>query len=245
MGVHDTKSHMISKRTVTIIIVSAFFCIALAVLLVSPLFKVRNIKVVGNMYIPTEDVCRIAGAFEGENIFQLHTNKMTEQLNGDLRIEKASVRRVFPSTVEIQVQERVPLARIACEYGYLEIDHEGKVLDAYRSPKNIEVPMVTGIIVRDLYVGDEIQESSVQKVLKYLTYLDPESVKQLVEIHIVLPDRAIAYTAGSVQIRIGTLERLEEKAKLTEGFLAELKIAKHPIEYIDFDFASPFIKFRK
>jgi cell division protein FtsQ len=245
MGLHDTKSHMISKRTVTIIMVSVFFCIVLAALLFSPLFKVRNIKTIGNMYISTEDVCRIAGASEGVNIFQLQTNRMTEQLNRDLRIEKASVRRVFPSTIEIQIQERVPVATIACEYGYLDIDRAGKVLDAYRSPKNMQVPLITGIIVRDLYVGDEIQEPSIQKVLEYLACLDSEAVAQLVEIHIVLPNRALAYTAGSVQIRIGALERLEEKAKLTEGFLAELKTAKHAIAYIDFDFASPFIKFKE
>ena len=54
----------------------------------------------------------------------------------------------------------------------------------------------------------------------------------------------MAYTTGAVQLRIGRMERLDEKAEITRNFLAELKNAKHPIDYIDFNYTSPFIKFK-
>ena len=68
------------------------------------------------------------------------------------------------------------------------------------------------------------------------------ALNQISEIAITGPDYLVAYTTGSVQIRLGSLERLDEKAKLTMTFLEDLKTSKYPIEYVDFNYSSPFIK---
>ena len=57
-------------------------------------------------------------------------------------------------------------------------------------------------------------------------------------------DYVVAYTNTSkaVQIRLGKLERLEEKARLTEDFLQDLELNPHRVEYVDFNYTAPFIK---
>ncbi len=134
------------------------------------------------------------------------------------------------------------MATVACEYGYLDIDRRGKVIDSYRSLKNMSIPMITGIQVRDSYIGDDVKNGMVEEILYYLQQLDESSLNQISEIAIVKENYIVAYTTQSVQIRLGGLERLEEKARLTETFLQDLSNNPYAVEYVDFNYETPFIK---
>ena len=102
------------------------------------------------------------------------------------------------------------MATVNCNYGYLDLDRNGVVLDSYKSLKTMQIPMITGAAVHDLYIGDEVVMYSA--------------------------------TERPVQIRLGKLERLDEKARLTEDFLKDLATNPHPVEYVDFNYTTPFIK---
>ena len=77
------------------------------------------------------------------------------------------------------------------------------------------------------------------------TIIDENSVNEIAEVHIAVPDQIVAYTRNSVQIRLGSTDRLSEKAKATQAFIQKMPSMKQPIEYIDFNFTAPFIKFKK
>ena len=46
------------------------------------------------------------------------------------------------------------------------------------------------------------------------------------------------------QIRLGKLDRLDEKAVLTADFVKSLKTSRHAIDYVDFSYEAPFIKLK-
>ena len=239
------KKRVLSKQAVAILLLLLLGSIGTVALLYSPLFAVGQVLIRGNQYISSAEVYTITGLPDRVNIFSLTTSEVQQKLGHDLRIEQATVRRIFPNTLEIQITERVPLAVIACDYGYLDLGRQGVVLDAYRNLKPMRVPMITGESAANLYVGDVVESEPVQRALEFLASLDEQSLQQLSELHLLLPDHMIAYTTGGVQIRLGSFDRLEEKAKSTQEFLTELKMAKYPNEYIDFNYSSPFIKFKK
>ena len=218
-------------------------CTAIVGILVySPIFVLRHVQVDGAVYLKKEELVRISGIYMGEPLFQLETDQVTKRLLQDLRIEEALVRRQLPSTLEITIKERMPVATVACEYGYLDIDRQGKVIDSYRTLKNMPIPMITGVQVRDLYIGDDVEDEMVKKILSFLQQLDDVSLNQLSEIAITGPDYLVAYTTNSVQIRLGILERMEEKARLTQDFLKDLATNPYQVEYVDFNYTTPFIK---
>ena len=218
-------------------------CTAIVGILVySPIFVLRHVQVDGAVYLKKEELVRISGIYMGEPLFQLETDQVTKRLLQDLRIEEALVRRQLPSTLEITIKERMPVATVACEYGYLDIDRQGKVIDSYRTLKNMPIPMITGVQVRDLYIGDDVEDEMVKKILSCLQQLDDASLNQLSEISITGPDYLVAYTTNSVQIRLGKLERMEEKARLTQDFLKDLATNPYQVEYVDFNYTTPFIK---
>ena len=180
----------------------------------------------------------------GEPLFKLETNVVQNRLSKDLRIEEVSVRRKLPHTLEIKIKERRPLAPINCDYGYLDLDHNGVVLDSYKTIKTMQIPMITGAAVRDLYIGDTVENEQVRRILDFLQRLNEDTLNLLSEIAIVEANYIVMYSATErpVQIRIGKLERLDEKARLTEGFLRDLATNPHPVEYVDFNYTAPFIK---
>ena len=228
-------------RGVIFLVVSAA---VLSVFVYMPFFTLNEIRLTGAKYLTTEDIMRVGDIYMGEPLFQLETNVVQSRLAKDLRIEEVTVRRHLPHTLEVKIKERRPIATIQCDYGYLDLDHDGIILDSYKTLKTMQIPMITGASVRDLYIGDKIDDEVIKKILSFLQMLNEDTLNQLSEIAIVEKDYIVLYSATErpVQIRIGKLERLEEKARLTEDFLNNLESNPHPVEYVDFNYTSPFIK---
>ena len=209
-----------------------------------PFFTLSEIKLVGAKYLTEEDIMKVGNIYRGEQLFRLETDVVQSRLSKDLRIEEVSVRRHLPHTLEVTVKERIPLATVSCEYGYLDLDRNGVIIDSYKSLKTMQIPMINGAAVRDLYIGDAVEDEIVKNILDFLQRLDEETLNRLSEIAIVDRDYIVMYSATDrpVQIRIGKLERLDEKARLTEDFLRDLETNPHPVEYVDFNYTTPFIK---
>ena len=102
--------------------------------------------------------------------------------------------------------------------------------------------MVTGLAVHDLFIGDDLDDEMLKKIVEYLEHLDEETTAEISEIAIISEDYVVAYTTKQIPIRIGKLERLEEKANYTEDFLKDLDQNPNDVEYIDLDYTSPYIK---
>ncbi|WP_425060779.1 Cell division protein FtsQ [Sporomusa carbonis] len=210
----------------------------------STYFTVGTVVVEGNKYITVEEVLRIAGIPERVNIFRLKTAEITDRLMHDLRVAEVKVERRFPASIVIHVKERQPLAFVASQYGFVEIDRQGVVMVALKNLKQIKVPVITGVRLGNVYVGDQVNNPGLSNVLTYLAALDEDTLNNLSEVNIKSPDEIIAYTVNSVHIRVGDSQRLAEKARLTGEILQEITTKKMAVEYVDLNYTSPIIKIR-
>ena len=210
-----------------------------------PFFTLKEVKLTGAENLTVEDILRVGDIYIGEPIFELETDKVTSRLAQDLRIESVKVRRIVPNTLEVTLKERKPLATIVCDYGYLDLDKNGKIIDSYKNLREMNIPMITGSRIQDKYIGDDVEDELLKKILNFLQKLDAESLEKLSEVAIISEDYIVAYTATekSVQIRIGKIEdRTNEKAHLVQDFLHDLDNNPHDVEYADFTYTAPFIK---
>lgn len=241
----DEKKHkIISQNAVATILIALVAILIVLACALSPIFVLKTVTVRGCQFVPEDDVIRIAGINKGENLFQLQTDEIKKTLLKDLRIEQVTVQRIFPSELEIDVTERPPLAMVRCDYGYLELGKGGIVLDAHRTLRDMPVPVITGISVSDLFVGDVVDDKSANQVLDFVSSLDNNTIKCLSEINITNPEDVMIY-AGSVQIRLGDLDKLPEKVKVTKSVLTELQQTRHPIEYVDARFEAYSVRLRQ
>lgn len=217
-----------------------------ATLAFSPIFRVSKITIKGNSHVTSEEICRIADISTGVNMFSIQTDVISKRMLKDVRIEQVNIRRVFPGEIDIDVVERQPIVCVEGKYGYMALDRSGTVIELHKNLTQMPIPLLTGVYVEPrLYIGDKIDYDIVQGVLAFVSALDADSVSRISEINVSNPEKIVMYTTDAVQLRIGNLDMIEKKAEITRSFMEELKVAKHPIEYIDINFSSPFIKFKQ
>ncbi|WP_314537609.1 FtsQ-type POTRA domain-containing protein [uncultured Selenomonas sp.] len=214
----------------------------IAVLVYSPLFTFQQLVVHGNVHLDEDELCEIARIHYGQRLFELKTDEMTTNLLRDLRIESAVVRRQLPHKIEMDIVERIPVATVACDYGYLDFDRQGKVIASYRSLKGADIPIITGVKLRDLYIGDDNTDSQVAQAISFLARIDPADIGEISEVSLRNPDAVVAYTKTALPIRLGQLTGIPDKAALTQDFLRDQKTTRHTVEYVDFSYDAPFIK---
>ena len=214
----------------------------IAVLVYSPLFTFQQLVVHGNVHLDENELCEIARIHYGQRLFELKTDEMTTNLLRDLRIESAVVRRQLPHKIEMDIVERIPVATVACDYGYLDFDRQGKVIASYRSLKGADIPIITGVKLRDLYIGDDNNDPQVAQAISVLARIDPADIGEISEVSLRNPDAVVAYTKTALPIRLGQLTGIPDKAVLTQDFLRDQKTTRHTVEYVDFSYDAPFIK---
>jgi len=214
----------------------------IAVLVYSPLFTFQQLVVHGNVHLDENELCEIARIHYGQRLFELKTDEMTTNLLRDLRIESAVVRRQLPHKIEMDIVERIPVATVACDYGYLDFDRQGKVIASYRSLKGADIPIITGVKLRDLYIGDDNNDPQVAQAISFLARIDPADIGEIWEVSLRNPDAVVAYTKTALPIRLGQLTGIPDKAALTQDFLRDQKTTRHTVEYVDFSYDAPFIK---
>ena len=111
----------------------------------SPLLRIDRIVMSGNQRVPAAAVSALLGGLHGENILSADLEAWRSRLLESPWIADASFRRALPSTLEVVVRERTPIA-IGRKGGLLSlVDERGAAIDAY-GPQyaNLDLPIVDG-----------------------------------------------------------------------------------------------------
>jgi len=85
-------------------------------------------SVMGNSFLTDEEVYLISGIETGKNLYTTDLRTVESNLAGDPRIADAVVRRRFPDTVIIEIEERVPVAVIAVGEDLYKVAGDGLVI---------------------------------------------------------------------------------------------------------------------
>ncbi len=221
---------------------------AVLLLLGSVLFlpiPLGHIEISGNTQFTVEDAI-----FEGEirqpvNVLQVSASELEERIRHDVRVANVTVRRQFPLTLQVVVEERIPLAVVQGEYSYAIIDKEGLVIDSVQAIRAADVPMITGKRMGNLLLGDQVEQEDIQKALAFLNALTSDGQKVFSEVNIGNTKNIMAYTRDGITVRLGDGSDIEERAKLAENMVGDVKARGLAVEYLDANLTSPFIKLKK
>jgi cell division protein FtsQ len=100
----------------------------------SPMFAIREVRVLGNVHLTAERVRMLAGVELGANVLRLQADRAEAGLEEHARIARASVSRDLPSTVVIRIDERRPAAWVRDPRGPVLVAADGTVLERIRRP---------------------------------------------------------------------------------------------------------------
>lgn len=106
----------------------------------SSLVDVRRVDVVGASHLSRDRVVELSGIDGSTNVLWLRAHEVEARLEREPWIASATVRRDLPSTVRIEIRERVAVAQVPVGRTMLLVARDGTVLDA--APRDPDLPLL-------------------------------------------------------------------------------------------------------
>ncbi len=197
----------------------------------SDVFRINEISIEGDVSLFSSELKEESDFLKGQYIWDIDTEKITEILKKDVRVEDVKIEKKIPNKVRINIRGKRPAYYILYKNNIYVLDKD-KVPFSYfdefsirdfpiLSIKNIaEIEELTKILER-------VKGKQLEKIISQL-YVEDENC-----IAIVLLDGTILKTRTNV---------LEEKYDLAERLYLKLKTDGVSLKYIDIRFADYIVK---
>ncbi len=112
----------------------------------APTLHVSQIVVRGNQHLARGEVLALLAGLEGQHLLQTDLEVWRRRVLGSPWVEHATLRRVLPSTVEVVIRERLPIALGRIRGDLYLVDEQGRVIDEF-GPNygQFDLPIVDGL----------------------------------------------------------------------------------------------------
>lgn len=132
MRIHESRGSLAARAIIAAVVLGG----AVWLLLTSPIFSIREIRVEGESEIQEGVLIRLAAVAEGENLITLAIEDVVRRLERHAWIAEAAVDRDLPSTLILRVVERRPRGWADDPSGPVILAGDGTVLErAGRKPQ--------------------------------------------------------------------------------------------------------------
>ncbi len=206
------KKKEVSQKAVLALVL---LLLAVACILLSPLFIVKEIRAEGNVHFTTSALSEKIGLSAGDHLLLFNKGKAEKVLEQDPYIADAELSVELPDTMVIKVQERKVRGYVPYMGAYLYIDDAGRVLDVQNACHEA-LPLVKGLFFDSFTKGEIIpvqNPEALDGVLRISQLMEKyELLDLVVEIDVSDPDDMYAYV-NQVQIHLGNMKNGDTKIK--------------------------------
>ena len=160
------------KRRVKILCGAILFVAALVLLLSSRIFDIKEINVNGISKLTKEEVISISQIPINTNIFALNKLKAKYRLLENSYIEDVYIKREYPSTITINIKEKVPTFMIQFANSYIYLNNQGYMLEV--STEALPLPTLLGIKtdLSNVKPGKRLDVEDLKKFNKLIQIMD-------------------------------------------------------------------------
>ena len=131
-------------------------------------FRVRTIDITGLTRLTREEVLYLLGITAETTLWQLDLPRMGTRLTHHPYIKSVALRREFPQTLRVMVQERTPYLVVNSHDQRMLVDEEGVVLRAFVPEQDPKVPYVILPQPHALEPGMRLRQQEVQRAFELL-----------------------------------------------------------------------------
>ncbi|MCO8193160.1 cell division protein FtsQ/DivIB [Anaerofustis sp. NSJ-163] len=168
------RSRFFNSKSLLIIFVLLIVVTGAIFITTSDLFNIESIEVENNQIATKEEIIARSGILEGENIYSFSASKAEEAIEQITVVKKANIHRKYPNTIVIDIEERSPFFILQQSKTYYDVDEDGKVISSSNTLVRYDVPIVTGIEVKDIEEGtnlfdmDDVKIQTLKQVFEFL-----------------------------------------------------------------------------
>lgn len=224
------------------IIGGAVILIIIILYLFLPNFNVDQIIILGNSKFTEEEILQMAQEPLDKNTYLINKRKMEENIIKNPYVENIQIYSQFPDTLVFNVNKRQSLATIKFSGGFIIIDDEGVVLEVKQEMQEIVKPLITGIEVEEVKLGEHIV---VTEGIELVSVLDVVSnirsarlLNNISQIEASDSTNIVLITPQGINVLLGKAENLNEKLLMLNQILIDLHEKQIYTGYVDMRYNS-------
>jgi len=229
------KAQKSISRLVAAAAVAAGLLVLGLVLYFSPILKVEDVQVSGSTHLTDADIQALVSIPEGATLLSVDAGGVARSLERDAWVETATVRRVFPHTLVIDVTERdiaavvevmtsdakavQPWAIASDGVWLMPIPEKDSELGASISPQIYEdaesVLTITGVpfgLIPE--IGSTCTDENVENALSILNGLTTDLADAIVKVQATDAESTLLTLSNGIQIAFGTADDIREKERV-------------------------------
>ena len=132
--------------------------------LTSPIFNIKDINVINNITIPSDTIVSLSGLKPEENIFKFYKGDVINKIKENPYVESVEIHRKLPSTIEIDVTERVATYNVDYMGKYAYINTQGYILEI--SDDSRGMPIIQGATTSEdeIVPGNRLNENDLRRL---------------------------------------------------------------------------------
>lgn len=203
----------------------------------SSLFNIRTIEVNGLSYLERDTVVKLSELQVGEHIYAANIGKAATMIGTNIWVQSVEVERKLPSTIVINVQERVPAAAVTTNSGLYVVDSGGVLLLRQKLLDGLAVLAVSGVtdIPEDAKLGGQIESPALADALTVIRQMDEQAAAVVAEIDVSNTQKITAHTTYGVDICLGDKSDFAAKFELAMLIMEQedAKGRRESLDYID------------
>ncbi len=209
--------------------------VGLGVKLAAKTFTVQNIVVSGNYHLEDDHVIRSAEINEGDSLIDLSLQTVKERVKNNAWIRNVSIRKEFPDTVSIMIEESSPKVILSLKGEKLLVDERGEVLEKIDGEGTSFLPVINDI-------DPQKEADAFAEALKLVEVISEKGVidgKESIEIG--LEPYGLAMKIDGEVIKVG-YENYSEKFDKWQVLEPEIRKREGDIKYVDLRFDDVIVK---
>lgn len=222
----------------------ALFAIAQMLFFSSKLFKVHDIKVMGNTTVPSQKVIESTGLHTGAWLWSSSPTAVATRVGQLDNVDRVKVHYVLPGQVQITVTERQPAFQVASNSPHptwFSVDSTGMVLRQERSAGN-QVPRIK--LDQTLQVGQRLHPALMETCARVCAEVDRQ-YPWSVWYYTVDGRGNLSFRTFSreypVDVQLGDTEGLERKLNILRALNATV-MQQQRIASVDLRYAVPTVR---
>jgi cell division protein FtsQ len=200
--------------------------------------QVSQVTVEGNQRLSSGEVLALVEGLRGQNILGLDLTEWQDRVMSSPWVKDASLRRELPSTVEVRITERTPMAIGRIGNALYLVDAGGTVVDEYGPAyADLNLPIIDGLAApgKDAPAIDAARAALAARVLADVADR-PALADKLSQIDVSDPHDAVVMLAGDpTLLRVGEEhfgDRLQQYLDLGDALRERVSV----IDYVDLRF---------
>lgn len=208
-----------------------------AFLATSPLLRIDHIEASGNQRVSADAVKAMVNGLRGENILYADLEQWRSRMLQSPWIKDVSFRRSLPSSIEVVVQERVPIAIARRGVRLLLVDEHGMEIDEYGPDyASLDLPIVDGFSGAQADAAADGDRGALAARLVMALRQKPAIAQRLSQVDVTdVHNVTILLNDDPALLRVGNdhfLERVESYLSLSDALHSRVP----DIDYVDLRF---------